>query len=118
MTRSKFTEALSNFLYIIHHEFYPDFQFILHTVHRSLAEQHLLFKKGLSLCDGRKIRSKHQDGKAADLYAVKDGKLLGDNYTKIYSDLHEIWEDDYNGRQTIMWTGEDGRIVIDWGHFE
>jgi peptidoglycan L-alanyl-D-glutamate endopeptidase CwlK len=41
---------------------------------RTAERQNELFKTGKSLCDGYKIKSKHQSGKALDFYAYVDGK--------------------------------------------
>lgn len=41
---------------------------------RTKLEQRQLFFDGLSNCDGYNKRSKHQDGKALDVYAYVDGK--------------------------------------------
>lgn len=42
--------------------------------YRVEAEQAKLFTAGLSKCDGRVNRSKHQTGRAADVFAYVDGK--------------------------------------------
>lgn len=41
---------------------------------RTKNEQNGLYKDNLSKCDGYDIRSKHQDGKALDIYAYVDGR--------------------------------------------
>ena len=41
---------------------------------RSAEEQQILFKKGVSKCDGFKLKSRHQSGKAIDIYAFVAGK--------------------------------------------
>lgn len=41
---------------------------------RTPEEQALLFKEGKSKADGYLKKSKHQDGKAVDVYAYVDGK--------------------------------------------
>ena len=117
MTRTRFTESLASFLYTLHFEF-PTYGFILDTVKRTAEEQHALFKKGLTLADGYKVLSQHQFGKAGDIYATQGGVLLANNFTKIYSDMHEIWEDEFSGKPTVIWSGTDGKVIIDWGHFE
>ena len=45
---------------------------------RTEEEQQGLYKKGLSKCDGYKIKSLHQTGNAIDLYAYVDGKASWD----------------------------------------
>ena len=41
---------------------------------RTASRQNELFETGKSLCDGYRIKSKHQSGKALDFYAYVDGK--------------------------------------------
>lgn len=41
---------------------------------RTAEEQHVLFEKGWSKCDGYKKKSYHQSGKAVDVYAYVNGK--------------------------------------------
>ncbi len=41
---------------------------------RTPEDQHLLYTKGVSKCDGYKHKSYHQTGKAFDIYAYVDGK--------------------------------------------
>jgi len=41
---------------------------------RTVEEQHQLFCKGLSKCDGTKIKSRHQSGYAVDVYAYVGGR--------------------------------------------
>jgi peptidoglycan L-alanyl-D-glutamate endopeptidase CwlK len=45
---------------------------------RDAKEQFLLYKKGVSGCDGYKLKSYHQSGKALDFYAYVDGKASWD----------------------------------------
>lgn len=42
--------------------------------YRSAEDQHVLFLKGASKCDGYKHKSYHQSGKAFDIYGYVDGK--------------------------------------------
>lgn len=83
---------------------------IIDYVKRSNEEQKRLFALGLSKCDGVNNKSKHQEGKAVDIYlADKEGTILLDwkegDKTKFY---HDYWE-------TI-----GGAPMLDWdvGHFE
>ena len=46
---------------------------------RTEDQQHALFLKGASKCDGIKSRSNHQDGLAVDFYAYVDGKASWDH---------------------------------------
>ena len=45
---------------------------------RTEEEQQQLYKKGLSKCDGYKIKSYHQTGNAIDIYAYVNGKASWD----------------------------------------
>lgn len=79
---------------------------ILDYVKRSDEEQARLYKEGKSKCDGVKVKSKHQLGKAADIYFVEDGKLVEPKRGWEY--WHKRWEE------------KGGNPMIDWdkGHFE
>lgn len=51
---------------------------------RSDIEQNDLFKSGKSLCDGYEKRSRHQDGKALDVYAYVGGRASwADSYMSL-----------------------------------
>jgi len=80
---------------------------IIDFVKRSDDEQNRLFKEGKSKCDGYKIRSAHQDGKAADIYFIDQNQLVPPK--KGYDYWHEIWQDLMDGKPIIQW---------DQGHFE
>lgn len=41
---------------------------------RTAEDQNLLYKRGVSKCDGYKKKSYHQSGKAFDIYGYVDGK--------------------------------------------
>lgn len=45
---------------------------------RTAEDQHILFLKGASKCDGYKRKSKHQLGLAFDIYGYVDGKPTWD----------------------------------------
>jgi hypothetical protein len=90
---------------------------ILDYLLRSDEEQYRLFSKGLSKCDGKDKKSKHQFAKAGDLYFVdKDGNIkyaeeigiephpIRDRYVK----WHKRWEE-LGGKPMIEW---------DCGHYE
>ena len=51
-----------------------DFGIPDHGGRRTKREQNQLFQDKLSKCDGYEKKSKHQDGKALDVYAYVDGK--------------------------------------------
>lgn len=75
---------------------------------RSAAEQRRLFEEGKSKCDGIKRVSKHQQGRATDIYFVSDDGLRLVDPTRGWGYWHQRWED------------LGGAPMIDWdkGHFE
>lgn len=73
---------------------------------RSADEQKRLFKQKKSRLDGKKRKSKHQFGKAIDIYLVKGGQISWTPWRYII--LHEYWEK-IGGKPMISW---------DLGHFE
>ena len=56
-----------------------DFGIPEHGGIRTDAEQNLMFTKGASKCDGFKIKSAHQSGKAFDFYAYVYGHASWDS---------------------------------------
>jgi hypothetical protein len=82
---------------------------IVDYVKRSEEEQKRLFDAGLSKCDGVTNISKHQVGRAVDIYLIKDGAMLDwaivPEKAKWY---HDLWES-LGGKPSISW---------DEGHFE
>ena len=103
MTRTEFTFNISE---LIQAMFRLGEQPILDFCKRSKEEQKRLYDAKLSKCDGEKIISRHQLGLAADIYFVKDGKLV--DPIKGW----EFWHDE--------WLRMGGRPIIQWdkGHFE
>jgi hypothetical protein len=82
---------------------------VSHYYYRSAEQQNILFKAGLTKCDGYINRSRHQDMTAADLYlATEQGIQWVWNEEKAIK-YHKIWEEQYGGKPIIMW---------DLGHFE
>lgn len=85
---------------------------ILDYVKRSAEEQKRLFDEGKSKCDGLKVVSMHQYGKAADIYFLSEP----DRYGKVglcdpisgFEYWHQVWKD-MGGAEMIEW---------DKGHFE
>lgn len=79
---------------------------IIDFVKRSDEEQQRLYDLKLSRCDGVKVLSKHQVGKAMDIYFIEDGKLVEPKQGFEY--WHNLWE---------HWGGQK---MLDWdkGHFE
>ena len=101
--RIEFTRSLVLLLtQMIEEEEFP----IIDFVKRSAEEQKRLFQEGLSKCDGEKIRSRHQDGKACDIYFIENGNVVEPQKGHIY------WH--------IQWEELGGRPMIEWdrGHFE
>jgi len=82
---------------------------IIDYVKRSTEEQKRLFEAKLSKCDGVFKVSKHQVGKAVDIYLVKDGALMDWGIVPEKArQYHELWES-LGGAPMISW---------DQGHFE
>ncbi len=79
---------------------------IIDYVKRSDEEQGRLFNAGLSKCDGLEKVSKHQTGRAMDIYFIEDGKLV---------DPKDGWDHWHS-----VWEGWGGAKMIEWdrGHFE
>ena len=81
---------------------------------RSDEEQHRLFKLGLSKCDGYKITSQHQRGKALDIYFMNDaGYAFDENGEAIPPKKGwEYWHQE--------WEKAGGKVMLSWdkGHFE
>ncbi len=107
MTRAQFTKELAALLqYMINNGESP----IIDFVKRSTEEQQRLFNAGLSKCDGIKNPSRHQSGRAADIYLVDaQGNMI--DWNKIpekSATYHDFWEQS-GGRMRIEW---------DRGHFE
>ena len=73
---------------------------------RSAEEQKMLYKKGLSQLDGYKKVSKHQSGKAIDIYLVRGGKISWAKWR--YEVLHDYWVK-IGGKPMLSW---------DIAHFE
>ena len=105
MNRVRFTKAAAKLLSAM---IYAEERPIIDWVKRSDHEQARLFKDGKSKCDGKKNVSKHQRGKAIDIYFVsEDGKALVEP-KKGYSYWHRVWVE-MGGKPMISW---------DKGHFE
>jgi len=103
MNRVEFTHNLINLLAAM---FIEGESPIIDYVKRSDEEQMHLFQEGRSKCDGIKVRSKHQTGRAADIYFVDNGKLVEPK--KGFGYWHKYWEEK-GGEPMISW---------DKNHFE
>ncbi len=81
---------------------------VLDYVKRSDEEQKRLFDQGKSKCDGYNVRSRHQLGKAADLYPMRmegDRVIMVDpmkEFPEIWRKIRARWEE-YGGDQMIPW---------------
>ena len=104
MNRIEFTY---NICQLIIEMFAAGEQPIIDFVKRSDQEQKRLYDAGFSKCDGIEVISKHQFGMAADIYFVKDGKLVEPIHGHEY--WHKRWEEAYRGQLMISW---------DAGHYE
>ncbi len=105
MNRLEFTKAKNNLVAAM---FLDNEQPIEDYLKRSNEEQKRLFEKGLSKCDGVKVRSRHQDGCAIDIYFLSDDGAKLVDPKKGYEYWHKYWEQ------------KGGKPMIEWdkGHFE
>jgi len=106
--RIDFTQALAG---LIRYAYSIGYDIIIDWVLRNATAQKEMYDKGLSKCDGYNIKSRHQNGLAADLYIIEDGKISNDE--EKYNKLHEYWEA-VGGAPMVIFN--DGRK--DMGHFE
>jgi peptidoglycan L-alanyl-D-glutamate endopeptidase CwlK len=72
---------------------------------RTAEDQNELFTKGVSKCDGYNKKSRHQTGKAFDIYAYVDGKASWDtqHLTDIANHILKIAKDQFN--VNLIWGG-------------
>lgn len=83
---------------------------------RTAEDQHILFLKGASKCDGYKHKSKHQSGVAFDIYGYVEGKATWDK--EILTSIAEhILKVAANMRISLTWGG-DWKNFKDMPHFE
>lgn len=103
MTRVEFTRKIVELLRNMH--LFGEHP-VIDFCKRSDEEQARLFALGLSKCDGDRVRSRHQDGKAMDIYFVEEGRLV---------DPQSGWEFWHK-----KWEALGGQPMIGWdkGHFE
>ena len=80
---------------------------IIDFVKRTLTEQQRMYRLGRSKCDGIKNRSRHQLGKAMDIYFINENGAIDWSPEK-YERWHKRWEV-LGGKKMIIW---------DAGHFE
>jgi len=120
MNRREFTRKISQLiLEMVEAGDMPVYDYCL----RSAKEQKRLFEKGVSGCDGYIKRSRHQSGKAMDIYLVKlnsKGKPYVDyNWTDDEKTLkwHKRWVE-LGGKKMITFTNRLGHKIEDRCHFE
>jgi hypothetical protein len=103
MNRIEFTDKISELLQQMVSEGESP---IIDFAKRSTEEQARLFKAGLSKCDGVKIVSKHQVGRAMDILFIRDGQI-GEPV-----EGYQYWHD--------KWVEMGGAKMIEWdrNHFE
>lgn len=85
--------------------------------YRSPEDQHILFLKGASKCDGYKHKSYHQTGNAFDIYGYVDGKATWNVLilTEIARHLQKIAKDCFC--VDLEWGGS-WRTFRDMPHFQ
>lgn len=114
MDRILFTRKITNLLAAM---FLDNETPIIDFVKRSDEEQARLYRIGRDIngekigttvtdCDGKKRRSKHQSGRAMDIYFVDKGELV--DPIKGWAYWHDKWEE-MGGQPAIDW---------DMAHFE
>lgn len=84
---------------------------------RSAEDQHVLFLKGASKCDGYNKKSYHQSGNAFDIYLYVDGKASWDiaGLTAVAEHLIEVAKTRHN--VDLGWGG-NWKSWKDYPHFE
>ena len=94
-----------------------DFGIPQHGGKRTADEQNLLFKQGVSKCDGFTKKSYHQSGNAFDVYAYVNGKASWNkrHLERIANHLIKVAEDQYN--VDLEWGGH-WRSFKDMPHFQ
>ncbi|MCS7231757.1 MAG: hypothetical protein RMJ67_06435 [Elusimicrobiota bacterium] len=100
MNRVIFTKMVAELLnYMIKNNDFPVIDYCI----RSAEEQKRLFDKGLSKCDGYKIKSKHQLGLAIDIYLADNKGNIQFNWNKDKAIFyHKYWEQ-LGGKKMIEW---------------
>ena len=84
---------------------------------RTADDQLILFKRGVSKCDGYRRKSYHQSGKAFDIYAYVNRKASWDpkHYEPIAKHLQAFAKEKFNIK--LEWGG-NFRSFIDMPHFQ
>ena len=84
---------------------------------RTAEDQHILFERGVSKCDGYKNKSYHQSGNAFDIYAYVDGMASWNRIQLklIARHIQSVAKNKFN--VDLKWGG-DFRSFKDMPHFE
>lgn len=84
---------------------------------RTAEEQHYLFNKKVSKCDGYDKKSYHQSGNAFDIYAYVDGKATWNHvyYGPIARHIQKVAKDKFGIE--LQWGG-DWKSFVDMPHFQ
>ncbi len=103
MTRVEFTV---NIVALLHQMILLGEHPVIDFVKRSNEEQKRLFDAHLSQCDGVDKRSRHQDGKAMDIYFIEGEQVVDPSMG--FAHWHDLWQQ-WGGSPEISW---------DRSHFE
>lgn len=84
---------------------------------RTAEEQHGLFLKKVSKCDGYKNKSYHQTGKAFDIFILINGKATWDKkyYLSVARHIQKVAKEKFN---LIVEWGGDFKSFFDAPHFQ
>jgi len=84
---------------------------------RTEEEQHYLFNKKVSKCDGYNKKSYHQTGKAFDIYAYVNGKATWDKkyYEPIARHIQKVAQFKFG---IVLTWGGDWKSFVDMPHFQ
>lgn len=86
---------------------------------RSAADQHILFLKGASKCDGYDNKSYHQSGNAFDIYIyIAETKTASWDRTKLTEVARHIQEVARVRHSVNLKWGGDFKNFVDMPHFE
>lgn len=89
---------------------YPHDQIVISSTYRTFAEQDALYARGRKVTNAKGGESKHNFGKACDLYFIKDGKIRP--FCPRYFVMGK-----YAKKLGLVWGG-DFKSIKDWGHLE
>src|SRR3990170_7332349 len=112
MNRIEFTRAKTNLLAAM---FLEGESPIEDYLKRSDEEQMRMFLKGLSKCDGVKIISAHQSGRAIDIYFMDPNTMQLCEPKRGWEFCHNYWEK--KGGKPLIYLGPN-KTKPDYPHFE